>query len=343
MNKLSKIIVGLLFIVSTVVAASEIYNTVRSYTAEYPDGNINGYVAWGAGGPTDTVSRSLSIYAAEALGTNIIIQNKTGATGSVATEFVQRQKSDGYSLLFNSENPPLYKVMGISNIDYDDYYPVIIAGQQTSVIVVAADSQYNTVEELFEDAKENPGKINLATTGAGGLPSNVASMIEATSGISFNQVPFEGDAGVLTALLGGNADVTVVNYSSAVDYVADKSVKILTVFSDERLVNEPDAPTICESYPEYSDYFPWGTFVGVFVDKDCPDKVKETLTSAFREGWENAKFQKFMSENYIIPLGLSGDEATAYIKKWQQVTTWLLYDAGQTEYSPANFSIPRLE
>ena len=129
MKKLNKIIVCLLFIVSTVVAATEIYRTVRSYTAEYPDGNINGYVAWGAGGPTDTVSRSLSIYAAEALGTNIIIQNKTGATGSVATEFVQRQQSDGYSLLFNSENPPLYKVMGISNVDYDDYYPVIIAGQ----------------------------------------------------------------------------------------------------------------------------------------------------------------------------------------------------------------------
>jgi tripartite-type tricarboxylate transporter receptor subunit TctC len=342
-KKINKLIVALLLIVSTAVAGSELYSTVRSYTAEYPDNNINGYVAWGAGGPTDTVSRALCVYAAKALGTNIIIQNKTGASGSVATEFVKRQDSNGYSILFNSENPPLYKVMGLSNVDYDDYYPVILVGQQTAVLVAAADSPYNSVEDLFEDAKKRPGKVNLATTGAGGLTSNVAAMMEATSDVSFNQVPFDGDAAVMTAILGGNADVTVVNYSTAVDYVADKSVKILTVFSEDRLENESDVPTICESYPEYTDYFPWGTFVGVFVDADCSDKVKETLSDAFYKGWETEGFQQFMAENYISPLGIYGDEANSYIKKWQQVTSWILYEAGQTQYSPADFGITKLE
>ena len=341
MKNYTKVIIAILFVVSTIVAGNEIYKVIHSYTAEYPDNNINGYVAWGAGGPTDTVSRALAVYAAEELGTNIIIQNKTGATGSVATEFVKRQDANGYSILFNSENPPLYKVMGISDIDYDDFYPVIIAGQQTAVLVTAPDSKYNTVEDLFKDAESRPGKINLATTGAGGLTSNVAAMLEATSKVKFNQVPYDGDSAVLTAIVGGNADVTIVNYSSAVDYVADGKVKILTVFSDERLVNEPDSPTICESYPEYKDYFPWGTFVGVFVDKDCPDKVKEVLSSAFHKGWEHEGFQKFLSENYITPLGIYGDEASAYIKKWQQTTTWILYDAGQTMYSPEDCGIPR--
>lgn len=343
MKKYSRWLVCLLFIVSTVVAVKEGYTVVRSYTEEYPYSNINGYVAWGAGGPTDTVSRSLAVYAAEALGTNIIIQNKTGASGSVATEFVKRQDSNGYSILFNSENPPLYKVMGLSNVDYDDFYPVIVVGQQTAVLVVPADSRYQSVEMLFEDAKQNPGKINLATTGAGGLPSNVAAMMEATSGVSFNQVPFDGDAGVLTALLGGNADVTVVNYSSVVDYIADDSVKILTIFSGERLEREPETPTICEPYPEYESYFPWGTFVGVFVDSDCSDKVKEILSTAFYEGWKNEEFQRFLAENYIVPLGLTGEEAGDYIKKWQQVSVWMLYDAGQTKYSPADFGITRIE
>ena len=140
------------------------------------------------------VSRALSVYGARELGTSIIIQNKTGASGSVATEFVKRQPADGYSLLFNSENPPLYKVMGLSGIDYDDYYPVILAGQQTAVLVTAADAAYTTVEALFAEALENPDRIRLATTGAGGLTSNVAAMMEAVSGVSFNQVPFDGDA-----------------------------------------------------------------------------------------------------------------------------------------------------
>ena len=113
MKNYTKVIIAILFVVSTIVAGNEIYKVIHSYTAEYPDNNINGYVAWGAGGPTDTVSRALAVYAAEELGTNIIIQNKTGATGSVATEFVKRQDANGYSILFNSENPPLYKVMEI--------------------------------------------------------------------------------------------------------------------------------------------------------------------------------------------------------------------------------------
>ena len=106
---MKKIIVGILFVISTIVAALEGYQTIRYYTADYPDNNINGYVAWGAGGSTDTLSRTLSVYAAEELRTSIIIQNKTGASGSVATEYVKRQKNDGYSILFNSENAPFIK------------------------------------------------------------------------------------------------------------------------------------------------------------------------------------------------------------------------------------------
>lgn len=343
MKKLNKIIVGLLIIVSTVVAVMEIYQTARYYTAEYPDNNINGYVAWGAGGSTDTLSRTLSIYAAEELGTSIIIQNKTGASGSVATEYVKRQKNDGYSILFNSENPPLYKVMGLSNVDYDDFYPVILIGQQVAVLLVAADSPYNTIEDLFNDALANPGKLTFATTGAGGLPSNVAAMMESTSGVSFNQVPYDGDASVLTALMGGYADLSVVNYSVAADYVANGSVKLLTVLSNERLESQPDVETISETYPEYSKYFPWGAFVGVYVDIDCSDHVKEVLSNAFGKAWARDEYQKFLTDNYILPLGLTGDDAMDYIKKFQQVTTWLLYDSGQTNYCPDEFDIPRLE
>lgn len=342
MNNIKKVIVSILLIASTIVAGIELYGGLHFYTQAYPASNINGYVAWGAGGPTDVVSRALSVHAAEELGTNIIIQNKTGASGSVATEFVKRQPANGYSILFNSENPPLYKVMGLSNIDYDDYYPVIVAGQQTAVLVVASNSKYNTIEELFEDAESQPGKITLATTGAGGLTSNVAAMMAATSDVSFNQVPFDGDSSVITALLGGHADVTVINYSSAVDFVKDGSIRILTVFSDERLESEPDAPAICEAYPEYANYFPWGTFVGVFVDEECSDEVKETLSGAFRRGWERSEYQTFLEENHITPLGLTGEDARAYIKKWQSVTTWILYDSGQAPYSPANFGLERI-
>ena len=340
-HNLKKILVALLLVVSTCVAGLELYGAIRSATAPYPYASINCYVAWGAGGQTDTVSRALSVYAAEELGVTLIIQNKTGASGSVATEYVKRQRADGYSILFNAENPPLYKVMGISNIDYDDFYPVILAGQQTAALLVAGDSPYQSVRDLFEDARARPGKIRLATTGAGGLTSNVAAMMRSASGLSFNQVPFDGDGPVLTALMGGNADCTVVNYSTAVDYAGDGRVRILAFFAEERLDSAPEVPSICELYPEYESYFPWGTFVGVFVDDDTPPEIKERLSEAFRRGWESEGFQRFLSEAHIFPLGLTGDAARDYIKQWQRVTTWFLYDAGQTQYAPDQFGIER--
>lgn len=341
MGKGKKLLVALLLIASTAVAGLELYKTVVMYVSEYPSSDINGYVAWGAGGSTDIVGRTLSVYAAEELGTNIIIQNKTGASGAIATEFVKKQPADGYSLLFNSENPPLYKVMNLSQVDYTDFTPIILISQQTPVIVVAPDSPYQSISDLIEDAAARPGKIRLGTTGAGALPANVAAMLEATSGVSFNQVPFGGDSDALTAVMGGHAEVSVINYSVAVDYAKENKVRILTVFANERLESEPDIECISEVYPEYHDYFPWGAFVGVYVDNACPDRVKETLTEAFRAAWERPEFQQYMEENYLIPMGYTGEEAEDYIEKWQQVTAWILYDAGQTDISPAEFGIER--
>ena len=233
--------------------------------------------------------------------------------------------------------------MNISNVDYDDFYPVILISQQTPVLVVKSDSDLNSIKDVIDAAQAKPGTVKLATTGIGGLPANVAAMLEGTSHVTFNQIPFDGDSAALTAIMGGHADVSVINYSVAMDYAAEGSVKIICVLANERLASAPDVETISEVYPEYAKYFPWGAFVGVYIRDDCPDRVKETLTAAFRKAWENPEFQEYLETNHILPLGYSGEEARAYIGKWQQVTTWLLDDAGVTEYSPAKYGILRLE
>lgn len=343
MKKSTKWIVALLLIICSVVAVLEIKEALSSYTDAYPENDISGYIAWGAGGATDTVSRNLSAHAAKILGVDIILQNKPGATGGIATEFVYRQKSDGYSLLYNAENPTLYKVLNISNVDYSNFYPVILVSQQTAVLVVKADSKFMSISDVIEAARKAPGTVKLATTGVGGLPSNVAAMIEGTSHVTFNQIPFDGDSTAMTAVMGGHADVSVINYSIAADYAEEGSVRIICVLANERLDHAPDIELISEVYPEYEKYFPWGAFVGVYVNADCPDLAKETLTAAFLEAWEKPEFQQYLKDNHIQPLGYTGEEALEYLSKWQQITTWLLDDAGVTEYSPAKFGILRLE
>ncbi|MDO5139374.1 MAG: tripartite tricarboxylate transporter substrate-binding protein, partial [Oscillospiraceae bacterium] len=161
MSKRNKIIVAILLVVSILVAAKEIYSFVRGLTAEYPDNDLNGYIAWGAGGATDTTSRGITVQAQKFLGSNIVMQNKTGATGAIATEFVYRLPADGYSLLYNAENPTLYHVMDISNIDYEEFYPVLLFGSQVAVVIVPPDSKYQSIKDVIEDAAANPGKIEL--------------------------------------------------------------------------------------------------------------------------------------------------------------------------------------
>ena len=343
MKRSTKWIVGVLLAISVAVAGYELYGAIKNLTSDYPENDINGYIAWGAGGATDTISRTIAVYAEQELGTNIILQNKTGASGGIATEFVLRQPDDGYSLLFNAENPPLYGVMNISNYDYDDYYPVLLFGSQTAVVVVPVDSPYQSITDLIDDALSRPGEISIGITGAGGLPFNVAAMLQSTSGITFNQIPFDGDSAISSAVMGGHVDVSVANYSAVADLSKAGLVRILTVMSNEKLGPEPEVEVISEVLPEYEKYFPWGAFFGVFVDNDCSDRVKEVLTEAFAKAYETEEFQAYLEENYIFPLGLSGEKARDYLSRWQSVSCWLLEDAGATEVSPAELGIPRIE
>ena len=297
MSKRNKIIVAVLLVISILVAGNEIYQFVRGLTAEYPDNDLNGYIAWGAGGATDTTSRGITVQAQKFLGANIVMQNKTGATGAIATEFVSRLPADGYSLLYNAENPTLYHVMDISNIDYEEFYPVLLFGSQVAVVIVPPDSKYQSIKDVIDEAAANPGKLNLGISGVGGLPYNVSCMMESTSGVDFNQVPFDGDASIISALLGGHVDLSVVNYSTAADLYKSGDLRILTVLDNQRLEAIPEIETISEIYPEYEKYFPWGAFTGVYCRKDVPDDRKELLTDAFRKAYETDEFQSYLEDN----------------------------------------------
>jgi len=311
-------------------------------TIKYPEQDIAGIIQWGAGGGTDTISRAIAPLAEKYLGKSIVMQNKTGATGAIGAQYVHDQKSDGYSLLFGAENPTLYQVMDISQLTYDDFEPIILLGHETAVIVAQADSEYNTIHDLLEGARANPGKIALGTTGPGGLPFVVASFLKTVSDVEFNQIPFDGDGPVLTALLGGHVDVTIVKLSIADDMVKAGNLKIISAITDEPIEGS-DAVPIGQEIEEYNKYLPWGLFYGVFAKKDTPEEVVQILKDSFRQGWEEDQFQEFLKARYITPLGISGEEATAYLKNWQSVSAWLLYDAGGAQISPENFGIERVE
>lgn len=308
-------------------------------TPAFPEHDIKGVVQWGAGGGTDSLMRPLASIAEKILGKSIVVQNKPGATGAIATQYVYEQKSDGYTLLMGAENPQLYTILGISELTYADFEPVFVIGDEKVGIIVKKGSKYLTFTELIDDALANPGKINIATTGVGGMPWSVSAFITAITGAEFNQIPFDSDASALAAVLGGHADFTICKVQSGIESYKAGYIEYLTLLSTESVGVLPEVPLVTEEYPDFSDYLPWGPFYGIFVNNGTPQEKIDVLSAAFSEAFNDLEYVNLMEELNISPLGLTGDEAKEYLERWQKDTAEAFYKSGTIDKSPGELGI----
>jgi tripartite-type tricarboxylate transporter receptor subunit TctC len=332
------LILSLLLVLTSFVGCSQ-----ESEEVSFPEKDIEGYIMWGAGGATDNVSRAYTPHVEKHIDASIVLQNKTGATGAVATQFVYNKPADGYTLLFGAENPQLYKVLDLSEIDYDNYDPVILLGMSVAVVVVPTDSPYETFEDVIEDAKTKPGEIEMGSTGPGGLPFVAAGLIKAVNDVEFNLVPFDGEGPALTAMMGGHVDITVAGLSAARELIRSGDVKPLAVISNDTVPGLEEITPISEIYEGYEAYLPWGPYYGVFAKKGTPEEVMGILEDAFLKGFQEEEYQDFLVDFGAVPLGYQGEEAREFIERSQKIAAWLMYDAGATEKSPEEFGIERLE
>ncbi|NTW70956.1 MAG: tripartite tricarboxylate transporter substrate binding protein [Eubacteriaceae bacterium] len=308
----------------------------------YPSQNINGVVAWGAGGTTDNVARRLQPLAEQVLGKSIIMSNKAGGAGILAMQYVNDQNPDGYTLIFNAETPALYPVLGLPDLTYDEFEPIVLFTKGSSVIVVPNNSPYENFDDLIKDAKENPGRIHLGISGVGGQPYMAAAILKNIDGADFNLVPYDGDSSLITALLGNQIQVTALSVGAATQFIKNGNMKALAVMSAERNEIIPEVPSVVESNPEYKEILTAsGFFNGVFVKKGTPETAIRKLKEAFMSAFNDPGFQEYAAENGMKPLGLTGEEAKLYIKKWQSQMAWLIYETGDSKVSPEKFGIPK--
>ncbi|MFY0634105.1 MAG: tripartite tricarboxylate transporter substrate binding protein [Vannielia sp.] len=323
-------------------ALSALTLSATAALAEYPEKEIQGIIQWGAGGSTDTVMRSVTPHAEEALGGTVVMQNMTGGVGAIALNHVAGADADGYTLLMGAENPLLYKVMGLGDKDYSDFTPISILARGTPMLVANVDAPFNDYAEMMAYIKENPGEVRFGATGPGGLPSVVTGMITSVEGgLDVISVPYDGDGPALTALQGGAIDVMPAVLGAAIEGVRAGNMKPLAVFDVEPNAKLPDVPAVTSFNDGYSTYLPWGPFFGVFVANGTPDDVVAKLSAAYAEGAKNEEFIKLMDDRGFTMMGISGAEAQDFLTKWQQGTTWLLQDAGLTKASPEDFGIAR--
>ncbi|WP_099867594.1 tripartite tricarboxylate transporter substrate binding protein [Pararhizobium haloflavum] len=328
--------------IRTLILAGALATTATVAAAQdYPERELLGVIMWGAGGATDVVARAVTPAAEEALGTSIVMLNKAGAAGALSTNYVQAAPSDGYTVLYGAENPQLHGVMGMSEIDYDDFYPVNILGRGVGVIVASPDAPWDSFKDLVEDAQSRPGEIKMGSTGPGGIPYTIGAMLSTVADYEVTAVPFDGEGPGLTALQGGHVDFMPVGASAASELIEAGTVKALAVFNAEEIEALPGVPPITADYPELESLLPWGPFYGIFVKSDTPDDIKAKLVEAYKTAAETEKFQQLMADSTNIMMNISGDEASAFLQQWQSATAWTLADAGAVKVSPEDLGIER--
>ena len=225
------------------------------------------------------------------LGASIVLTNRTGGVGAIATKFVQVQDADGYTLLMGAENPQIYKVMGLGDIDYGDFIPISVLARGVPLIVANTDAPFNTFKEMVEYVQANPGEVKIGSTGPGGVPSVVTAMLSSQVELPMTAVPYDGDGPAQTALMGGAVDVLPAVLGAAIENVKAGRVKPIAIIDTERNPLLPDVPAIVEDYPDFAQYLPWGPFFGIFVKEGTPEEAVTKLQAAFKESGRAAGIQ----------------------------------------------------
>jgi tripartite-type tricarboxylate transporter receptor subunit TctC len=311
----------------------------------YPQKPITMIVPYGAGGTTDISGRQLAIQLEKHLGKSITVINQGGASGSIGARTVLDAKSDGYTVLFTAESLGTQRVMGLSEMSYDDFTPIMVAVNDPKVIVVHKDSPYQTLQDLVNDIKSRPGKVKMSYTGPGGS-GHVQALIYNKMGLDMALTAYPGGADCIVAVLGRQVEFTNSNYSTVTGYLESGDLKLLGISALQRLEAHPEVPTLDEILPGSQKYLgnPF-TPLSWLVKADVPATVVQILREAASKAVQEQAWKDFVAKNSLDKLYEKyPDEASmrSFFTEWESLVSWLLYDNGAAKISPEKFGIKKL-
>lgn len=293
-------------ILTSIVLATSILVSATSMAADYPSKNIRLVVPFAAGGGTDAVGRTLANSAKDILGQNISVMNRTGGAGAVGMSYGAQQRGDGYTLTVVTREIASLPQMGLMQHSADDFKLIRMVNLDPAVVLVAADSPYNTINDLIKDAKENPGKVKFASTAA---PNFYLMTLEKSQGIKLNAIPYNGASEAIPAVLGHHTDVTMVTPGEAISQLRSGQLKALGVMSEERIQFIPDVLTLKEQGIDVVT----GTWRGIGAPKDTPDEVIEVLGAAFDQAMATDEFKSFMEKGAMTIHNLDAEAFTEFV------------------------------
>jgi tripartite-type tricarboxylate transporter receptor subunit TctC len=274
---------------------------------KWPSKPIRLLVGFPPGGGADAMARLVASKLPEALGQPVIVDNKTGATGTICSETVARSAPDGYTLQLAHINSNAIGPLMVAKGRFDpikDFTPIALIGITPQMLCHHPKHKFKDVPDLIKFAKANPGKLTFASSGVGSIQHIAGEAFKLAAGVDLLHVPFKGTGEALTALISGDVDMTFSSTGSALPQVKGGKLTLLAVCSPKRLPEFPDVPAVAETLKGYEI----ATWYGLAGPAKLPKEIVTRLSNEVQAILKQPEIAKRLKD-LDAEVGSGGPEA----------------------------------
>jgi tripartite-type tricarboxylate transporter receptor subunit TctC len=296
--------------------------TAPAQALEWPQRPVTIVVPFAPGGSADLLARILQQHMQAKIGVPFVVENKSGAGGSIGTGFVAKAPADGYTLLIGTASTMAINAFLYSKLSYDvtrDFQPISPLVRFPNLLVVNPKIPARTVPELIDYLKANDGRINYGSSGNGTTSHLSAVMFELAAKTRMTHIPFRSTADVVNSMLGGNIDLAIDSMTTVWPFATAGNVRALAVTTPQRSAAAPDLPTISETLAGYEAT----AWQGLFAPAGTPRPIAEKIAAEVKQVWELSDVILALKTVGAEPASSSPDEFSAYIaaerERWGEV------------------------
>ena len=300
---------------------------VLAAAQDYPNKPIKLIVPFPPGGPNDVIARTVGQRLSEILKVPVVIDNRGGQGGVIGTDVVARADPDGYTIAITSSGA-LAISPSMEKVAYEtlkDLAPVTLVAKVPELLVVAKNVPANNLQELIALAKAQPGKLNFASTGLGGLPDLAGELFKTMAGINIVHVPYRGAAPIVTDLLAQQVQMTFLDVPAVMAQVNAGTMKAIAMAAPERSPSLPNVPTTAEAGLPGLFAENW---YGMVAPAKTPPAVIAALNKATREAIGDAGVNEKLKAQGMTLAGMTPDEFRAFIASETARWAKVIKDAG---------------
>jgi len=294
-----------------------------AHADDYPSKPIRFLLPYPPGGGNDFVARTVATRLAENLRQQVGIANRGGAHGIIATDLTAKSPPDGYTLFFGSVTSLAINVSAQKDLPYDplkDFAPVTFCFSTPLYLVTNINLPATSVKELIALAKAKPGKLNFGSSGTGGSNHLAGELFDAMAGVKMVHIPYKGNAGALTDIVGGHLDVVYNGITSAVSLIRGGKLRALAVTSLQRSSALPDVPTLDESGLKGFEAVAWN---GLTAPAKTPRDIVMKINADVIKIVSSPELRERLKADGSDPVGNSPEQYSTFVRddiaKWAKV------------------------